>query len=209
MFIKICGIRTLEDALASQSAGADAIGFNLWPHSKRFISLEDARPILAQLKSKIELIAVMVNPEEAEVRRALEIFDTVQLHGNEPADFCRLFGARAMKAIRMHDAASLMMLQRYEGDRILIDADSSSFGGSGRIADWRLSDKAARLRKVILAGGLMPENVAQAIAAVKPFGVDVASGVESSAGVKDHHKIADFVVRARQAATQLPPEATK
>jgi phosphoribosylanthranilate isomerase len=199
MFVKICGVRTLEDALACVEAGADAIGFNFWPRSKRFIAFEEAARIAERLPSNLRRFGVFVDAAAEEIERAFSVgaIDTAQLHGDEPPAFCRAFAGRYVKALRLRDAASLAALDDYDCDLVLVDADAPGYGGSGTRADFGLARAAAGRRKVLLAGGLTPENVAEAVAAVRPFGVDVASGVERAPGSKDAAKIAAFVAAAR------------
>jgi phosphoribosylanthranilate isomerase len=200
-FVKICGVRTLEDALACAEAGADAIGFNFWPGSKRHITVDDAVAIARALPPALRRFGVFVDAPAAEVRRALAVgaVDTAQLHGDEPPQFCDQLGLRYVKAVRLRDAGSLAALDRYGGEWLLVDADAPSYGGSGQRADWTLARAAAARRPILLAGGLTPENVAEAVRAVQPFGVDVAGGVERAPGAKDWKRVAAFVAAAKGA----------
>ncbi|HZS36759.1 MAG TPA: phosphoribosylanthranilate isomerase, partial [Polyangia bacterium] len=196
VFVKICGVRTLEDALACAEAGADAIGFNFWPGSKRFVSIDAAAEIARALApGGPRRFGVFVDAPEEEVARvlALDVVHLAQLHGDEPPEYCAPFGERFVKAIRLRDAASLEALDRYGGELALVDADAPGYGGSGLGADRALARAAAKRRKVLLAGGLTPDNVAEAVREVEPFGVDVAGGVEQAPGIKDWKKIAAFV----------------
>jgi phosphoribosylanthranilate isomerase len=199
LFVKICGVRSLEDALAVARLGADAIGFNFWPPSKRYIDVETARGIASQLPPTVRRFGVFVNQPQGEVMRALatNVIEVAQLHGDETPDYCQAFGGRYVKAVRLRDGESLKTLDAYDCDLTLVDSDTPGYGGSGTRADLSLATLAAARRKVLLAGGLTPENVSAAVAAVHPFGVDVAGGVESSPGVKDHAKIAAFIRAAR------------
>lgn len=201
-FVKICGITSLDDALACVDAGADALGFNFWPQSKRHIPVERAAAIAKRVPPNVRTVGVFVNPSEAEVDRAFAsgAIDLAQLHGDETPDFCRRFSGRYIKAVRLRDAASLAQLADYACDFVLVDADTPGYGGSGQRADVTLAAEAARARRVILAGGLTAENVVEAIAAVQPYGVDVAGGVEREAGVKDWIKVAAFVQAAKRGA---------
>jgi phosphoribosylanthranilate isomerase len=198
LFVKVCGVRSLDDALAAADAGADAIGFNFWPGSKRFVALEEAARIAGRLPATLRRFGVFVDAPADEIERAFAAgaIDTAQLHGDEPHDFCRPFAGRYMKALRLRDLAQL---QGWDCELLLVDADAPGYGGSGTTADWSLAKAAAANRRILLAGGLTPDNVAAAIAAVGPYGVDVASGVERSPGVKDPRKIAAFVAAARAA----------
>ncbi len=199
-FVKICGVTTLDDALACVDAGADAIGFNFWPRSKRHVAVDVAGAIAKRLPPNVRTVGVFVDPTEEEVNRAFAAgaIDLAQLHGDEPPDFCARFAGRYIKAVRLRDAASLQTLAQYACDLMLVDADSEHYGVSGRRADVQLAAQAAAQRRVILAGGLTPENVAAAVAAVRPFGVDVAGGVEREPGVKDWMKVAAFVKAAKE-----------
>jgi phosphoribosylanthranilate isomerase len=200
VFVKICGVRTLEDALACVDAGADAIGFNFWPGSSRYIDPEAVAPIAARLPAEVRKVGVFVDAPLAEVQRLLDggVIDWAQLHGDEPPEACARLGARALKAIRLRDESSLQLMRRYDCELTLLDADARNYGGSGQRADVALAARAAVERRVLLAGGLTPENVAAAIAAVRPYGVDVAGGVERAPGVKDANLVAAFVARAKE-----------
>jgi phosphoribosylanthranilate isomerase len=200
MFVKICGITALDDALACVDAGADAIGFNFWPKSRRHISVEAAAVIARRIPPNIRTVGVFVDPTEPEVDRAFAsgAIDLTQFHGDETPDFCSRFAGRYIKALRLADAAALERMAQYPCDLLLVDADTPGFGGSGQRADVALATQAAAARRVILAGGLTPENVAEAVATVKPYGVDVAGGVEREPGVKDWIKVAAFVQAAKR-----------
>jgi phosphoribosylanthranilate isomerase len=207
-FVKICGVRTPDDALACARAGADAVGLNFWPRSKRYLGASPAAPFADALAAAhavaravgpaVRRYGVFVDAPLADVQRALAegAIDVAQLHGDEPPAYCAQLAAY-MKALRLRDDASLAALDAYGGELVLVDADAPDYGGSGLRADVDLARRAAARRRVVLAGGLTPENVAAAIAAVRPFGVDVAGGVESAPGVKDPRKIVAFVTAAR------------
>jgi phosphoribosylanthranilate isomerase len=200
LFVKICGITSLDDALACVDAGADAIGFNFWAQSKRHIAVETAGAIAKRLPPNIRTVGVFVNPSEADVDRAFAAgaIDLAQLHGDETPDFCSRFAGRYIKALRLRDAESLARMADYKCDLLLVDADTAGYGGSGQRADVGLATQAAAARRVILAGGLTPENVAEAVATIQPYGVDVAGGVEREPGVKDWMKVAAFVQAAKR-----------
>jgi phosphoribosylanthranilate isomerase len=201
MMVKICGITALDDALACVDAGADAIGFNFWPRSKRYISLGNAVAMRQRLPKSLRTVGVFVNPTAEQVETALAsgAIDVAQLHGDESPEFCRGFSGRYWKGLRLDDASALARVAAYECELMLVDSHAPGYGGSGERADVELARRAAGMRPVLLAGGLAPENVAEAIAAVRPFGVDVASGVEREPGVKDWIKVAAFVSAAKQA----------
>ncbi|HEX6838709.1 MAG TPA: phosphoribosylanthranilate isomerase [Polyangia bacterium] len=200
VFVKICGLTSLDDALACVDAGADALGFNFWPGSKRHIPVDRAAAIAKRVPPNVRTIGVFVNPSESDVDRAFSsgAIDLAQLHGDETPDFCRRFSGRYIKALRLRDAASLAQMAEYACDFVLVDADTPGYGGSGQRADTTLAAEAAKLRRVILAGGLTADNVADAVAAVQPYGVDVAGGVEREPGVKDWIKVAAFVQAAKR-----------
>jgi phosphoribosylanthranilate isomerase len=199
VFVKICGITSLDDALACCDAGADALGFNFWPQSKRHITVERAATIARRVPPNVRTVGVFVNPTAEDVDRAFAsgAIDLAQLHGDETPEFCGRFAGRYIKAMRLRDAASLETLAQYPCDLVLVDADTPGYGGSGQRADVALAAEAAAARRVILAGGLTPDNVGEAIAAVRPYGVDVAGGVEREPGVKDWLKVAAFVKEAK------------
>jgi len=195
--VKICGITNLADAQVAVEAGADALGFVFYDQSPRFISMETAAEISKQLPPFIMRVGVFVNPTKELVFKAVAGcgLSLLQFHGDEPPEFCMQFGLMSMKAFRIRDAGSLKELPKYKTDAWLLDAYSSdTLGGTGEKFNWDLAIKAQKLgRPVFLAGGLTPENVAEAIQKVRPFGVDVSSGVESSLGKKDHTKVRAFI----------------
>ncbi len=209
MKVKICGITRVEDALAAVRLGADAVGFNFWPRSKRFIAPADARAIVRRLPPFVTAVGVFVDPSRDEVLRAVEASGAgaVQLHGDETPELCASLPLPVVKAIRVSDGNSLARVASYEVQAFLLDAPSAGFGGSGTVFDWALAAEAARELTVILAGGLCPENVAQAVAAVDPWAVDVASGVEVAPGVKDTERMRRFIDAARGARPRVPDEA--
>lgn len=195
--VKICGITNLADARVAVEAGADALGFNFYEQSPRFVLTKTAAEISRALPPFTLRAGVFVNASEDLVRRAIGEcgLDLLQFHGDEPPDFCTQFGLMSIKAFRIRDAASLKELTRYQTDAWLLDAYASdTFGGTGEKFNWNLAVEAQRPGKpVFLAGGLTPENVTEAIRQVQPFGVDVSSGVESSPGRKDHARVRAFI----------------
>jgi len=200
--VKICGITRLEDALAAAELGADALGFNLWPGSPRFVRPEAAREIVARLPPFVAAVGVFVNQPPAEVVRlaAAAGVALVQLHGDEAPRDCEGLGLRVIKAFRVAGEEDLAAIPAYGSvAAVLLDSRSQGFGGSGRAFDWELARRAAGPKPLVLAGGLGPGNVAQAIRTVRPYAVDTASGVESSPGVKDREKMARFLGAAREA----------
>ena len=201
---KICGITNLADAQAAVAADADALGFNFYKKSPRFISLKTAAAISKQLPPFVMRVGVFVNAPEDFVLRAIAEggLTMLQFHGDEPPEFCTQFGLMSMKAFRIRDESSLAELPKYATDAYLLDAYSSEArGGTGEKFNWNLAVEAQKFGKpIFLAGGLTPENVADAIKKVQPFGVDVSSGVEISPGKKDHAKVKAFIVAAKSAA---------
>ncbi len=201
--VKICGITNLADALAAVAAGADALGFNFYAGSPRHLSLKTAAEISKQLPPFVMRAGVFVNADEDLVTRAIGEcgLSLLQFHGDETPEFCAQFGLMSMKAFRIRDAESLKQLPQFQTDAYLLDAYSpEARGGTGEKFNWDLAKEAQKFGKpVFLAGGLTPENVAVAVRTVRPFGVDVASGVESSPGKKDHAKIRAFIAAVRAA----------
>jgi phosphoribosylanthranilate isomerase len=178
--VKICGITRLEDALTAVQLGADALGFNFWPRSKRHVTPAAARAIVRRLPPLVTAVGVFVDPTREEVLAAVDTAGVTmaQLHGDESPELCLSIPIPVLKAIRVADGSSLAALASYEVRGFVLDTPSPGYGGSGRTFDWSLVAEAARAMPVILAGGLTPENVAEAVRSVRPWAVDVASGVE-------------------------------
>lgn len=205
MKVKICGIITLDDALAALDAGADMLGFNFYPPSPRYIEPLACAEMIATLRTRgapATLVGVFVNLPPTEIAAILDEcgLDLAQLSGDEPPADLAWLGARAFKAIRprdAHEAARLAAVytQRTAPPVLLADASAGAgqFGGTGQTGDWRAARALAARGPILLAGGLRPENVVAAVAAVQPWGVDVASGVETSPGHKDGAKMKAFV----------------
>jgi phosphoribosylanthranilate isomerase len=207
--VKICGITRIEDALAAAAAGADAIGLVFHAPSPRRVTREEAAAIVAALPPFITTVALFVDPAEAEVPAVLDRVrpDLLQFHGDEPPDFCRRFGLPYLKALRVRPGVDLLQYAAHYSDArgLLLDAYShQAHGGTGHSFDWDLIP-AGLPTPIILAGGLNPDNVAQAIGQVRPWAVDVSSGVEAAPGgtsprrVKDAAKIAAFIEEVRNA----------
>jgi phosphoribosylanthranilate isomerase len=197
--IKFCGITRMEDAERAVSLGAWAIGMILWPGSARYLELARAAEIAAAMKRRIEVAGVFVNPTLEEVAGAAEAVELslIQLHGQEGPAFCaevaRRTGCRVIKAARVRSGADIQALTAFHTDFHLLDSyEPGQPGGTGRAFAWELAAGHPRAVPVLLSGGLNPDNVAEAIAAVAPFAVDVASGVESAPGVKDPAKLRAF-----------------
>jgi phosphoribosylanthranilate isomerase len=212
LLIKICGITSSEDAALAAGAGADAVGVNFWPGSKRFVGNERAaRAVIEAVPPGVLKIGVFVNAAPAEVAATALRFglDRIQLHGDErPEAFEGVVArARLVRAIRVRDDASFIEEGRWGADVFLYDAFVEGYGGAGTIGPWSLIAARAR-RPFWLAGGLRPDNVAAAIRATRPDGVDVASGVERAPGQKDPALVRAFVAAARAAATALDHATT-
>ena len=204
--VKICGITRLEDARAAVSGGAWAIGLNHSPESPRRIELAAAEEIGAEMKRKIEVAGVFVNAGLDEIADAVEreSLTLVQLHGDEGPTFCsevsRRTGAKVIKAFRVKSPAEITAARAYRTDFHLFDSYRRGVhGGTGATFDWELVAGRRGGVPAILAGGLDPDNVADAIAVANPWGVDVASGVESAPGIKDHNLLASFLEAAARA----------
>jgi len=201
--VKICGITNLADAQVAVEAGADALGFNFYEKSPRFVSIETAAEIARQIPPFILRVGVFVNASEEFVLRAISEagLTMLQFHGDEPPEFCGQFGLMSMKAFRIRDETSLAQIPSYATDAYLLDAFSADeFGGTGKKFNWDLAIEAQKFGKpIFLAGGLTPENVADAVKTVRPFAVDVSSGVESTPGKKDHAKVKAFIEAVRNA----------
>ena len=199
--VNICGITNVEDALAAVAAGADAIGLMFFEKSPRFVTLDTAAAISYALPPQIVRVGVFVNPSESDVTEAIAVcgLTILQFHGDEAPEFCAQFPLMTMKAFRVKDAESLQALAEYRTDAWLLDAYSpAALGGTGERFNWDLAIEAQKLgRPIFLAGGLTPENVAEAVRRVQPFGVDVSSGVESAPGKKDAAKVRAFIAAAK------------
>jgi phosphoribosylanthranilate isomerase len=205
--VKLCGITRHEDAELAASLDAWAIGFNLWPGSKRRADPGVAAGIARTMQRRLELVGVFVNPTLDEVSRAAAGIGLtyVQLHGDEGPAFCTAVaertGLRVIKAVRVGSGADIQSAARFHTDLLLLDAAAGTArGGTGQTWDWALAAQRHSHVPLVLAGGLTPENVADGIAAVRPWAVDVASGVESEPGVKDHAKVEAFMAAAHEAA---------
>jgi phosphoribosylanthranilate isomerase len=203
MYVKICGVTRLEDAEACVRAGADAVGLNLVPASPRCLERAAARRLCDALRGRLEVVLVTADLDEAALRALHGELgcDRLQLHGHEPPALVAALGSLAFKAVRIGDGEDVGAAAAYGGEPLLVDARHAALlGGTGRRVDAALVEPLARRRPVLLAGGLTPENVAAAIAAVRPWGVDTASGVESAPGIKDSGRVAGFVAAARAAS---------
>jgi len=203
IFVKICGITRLEDAITASDLGARALGFNFYKKSKRYISPERAAEIIKDLPGHILKVGLFVNScedEVEEINSKLEL-DLLQFHGDETPEFCKKWGDKVIRAFRIEKEDQLDEIRKYDFARmIIIDAAvKGQFGGTGKLSDWEIAIKAKKCGiPLLLAGGLTPVNVGEAIKKVRPFGVDVAGGVESSPGIKDMEKVRAFMHSVRR-----------
>jgi phosphoribosylanthranilate isomerase len=200
--IKICGITHIDDALQACACGADALGLVFYEKSPRCVTREQARAIVAALPPFVTTVGLFVNESPETIREIVDFcgLDVIQLHGDEGPDACLSPPHRVLKALRVRGEESLFGIEAYAVSALLLDAwHPESYGGTGQLGDWKLAARLAAERPVILAGGLNPENVAEAIRQVRPYGVDVSSGVESSPGRKDPALVAAFIRNARAA----------
>jgi phosphoribosylanthranilate isomerase len=197
--VKICGITNLDDALAAVDFGADAVGFVFFKDSPRCISHEEARSIVKKLPPFLTTVGVFVDNSPDEIERVMRYvsLDIAQLHGHESPDACMLSG-RVIKAIRVKELSDLEPLRKYRVSAFLLDTYTREyFGGTGQIFNWDIAVDAKQFGKIILAGGLNPDNVEKAVRWVRPYAVDVSSGVEAEKGRKDHRKLKLFIERAK------------
>ncbi|MBA3242845.1 MAG: phosphoribosylanthranilate isomerase [Acidobacteria bacterium] len=202
VLIKICGITNVDDALAAVEAGADALGFNFYPKSPRYIAPGEVRRIIEQLPQEVLCAGVFVNEDADSLQRIVHEagLGAAQLHGDESPEFCRdLRGVMRIKALRVGEDFLAEEVTRFGTEAILLDAfTKDAFGGTGRTFDWEVARRARELvPKLFLAGGLTTENVSEAVRAVRPFAVDVCSGVETAPGRKSQRLVKNFIEAAR------------
>lgn len=193
MIVKICGITRAEDALAAVECGADALGFVFWPSSPRFIDPYRAREIASTLPPFVTTVGVFVNQPADQVNNVARVVNlaAVQLHGDERPEDAAAIVRPVIKAVAVRDRFDSASLDEWTSrTTILLDVhDPMARGGTGRTVNWEIAAAAAERRRIVLAGGLTPENVANAIALTRPFGIDVSSGVEVRPGIKDHARL--------------------
>jgi len=201
MFVKVCGITRLTDALHAVEQGATAVGFVLWPHSPRAVTVVRAAEIIAELPSHVISVGVFVNEPIDGIRAIAERvhLTAVQLHGDEPPAYADALDWPVIRAVSVSEIGEASLAWSPETALLVDNIDPVRRGGTGAVIDWSEAADIAQRRRVVLAGGLTPGNVASAIRAVRPFGVDVSSGVESAPGVKDFDKVTQFIVNAREA----------
>ena len=210
IYVKICGLTRVEDALYAAEAGADLLGMVFYPLSPRYVTVEQARQIVRAVRDAgfrhVRIVGVTVNAPRYFLDRLLtEVgVDLLQLHGDEAPVILSEYAGKAYKALRPRseeeldlDAPWFLDVGPKDGPRLLLDANTEAYGGSGVLANWKVAQRLARRYPILLAGGLTPENVAQAIRAVRPWGVDVSSGVEKEPGRKDPNKVREFIRQAK------------
>lgn len=210
--VKICGITNLEDALTAIDAGADALGFVFHPQSPRHVFPEQAAAIIRHLPPFVQTIGLFVDEPLDMVNAAADQcgLDVIQLHGMERPGYCDSVRRRVIKTFRMKDITSLEPMRDYRVSAFLLDAWSpAAHGGTGQTFNWEIAACASQSNRIILAGGLTPENVAEAVRKVRPYGVDVSSGVESGPGKKDSRRIVDFIANAKSALDRMPAPITQ
>jgi phosphoribosylanthranilate isomerase len=198
--VKICGITNLDDAMAAVRYGADALGFVFFPESPRYITPEQASQIVRALPPFVTTVGVFVDRTPEDIQDIMEIsgLEAAQLHGSESPDTCGEVRCKVIKAIRVKELSDLEPLDHYKVSAYLLDTYSpDSFGGTGRIFNWDIAVEAKRFGPIILAGGLTPDNIAEAVQHVRPYAVDVSSGVEAKKGLKNHEKLRLFIQRAK------------
>jgi len=190
--IKICGITNADDALAAVDMGVDLLGFNFYPKSKRYITVDKANAIINKLPTFVDTVGLFVNATADQVREVIGkgMLNWIQLHGDENPEFCDSLndlGVKMIKAIRVRSKKDIESVRNYYTDAILLDAfDSKEYGGTGKVFDWKLVGNIEQ--RLFLAGGITPENAVEAIE-VGVYGIDICSGIESAPGIKDHEKM--------------------
>ncbi len=206
LFVKICGITNLEDARLAAKVGANAVGFVFHRGSERYIAPEKAREICAKLPGYLTKVGVFVHAERSEVVETARLvgLSAVQLVGDEGPDDLFGFEWSVFKVFRMRPSFEVESLRSYVVDAFLLDAyKAGAYGGTGKTFDWNVALKAKTFGRIILAGGLTPENVGDAVRFVRPYGVDVSSGVEARPGKKDERRVREFVAQARNASLSI------
>jgi phosphoribosylanthranilate isomerase len=200
--VKICGLTTVDDAVRCIEAGADAIGLNFWDGSPRCVDVSTARAIVEVGGDRATMVGVFVDATRDQIRKILREtgIQWAQLHGDETPELVAQLLPHAYKAVGVKDGSAIELARSYPGEHLLLDASvPGTPGGTGRTFDWDIAATVAKERKLTLAGGLTQDNVAEAVRAVKPFRVDVASGVESAPGHKDGERVQRFIRAAKSA----------
>lgn len=200
IYVKICGITNLEDALAAVKYGADAIGFIFHKESPRYISPENASVIIRQLPSHITKVGVFVDSPRKEIEAIVRSssLSAIQLHGDQHPEDCTGYEIAVIKAFRVGESFDATQIRLFDVQAILLDTlKPGKPGGTGESFDWNIAVQAREYGKLLLSGGLTAKNIEDAIRFVRPYGVDVSSGVEKSPGKKDHEKVREFIIKAK------------
>ena len=198
--VKICGMTQLKDALFAVEQGVDAVGFIFYKKSPRAVTMKTVREIITKLPPLVDTVGVFVNESAERLNKIADYcgLDLVQLHGEESPAFCRKIHRRVIKAFRVKDLQTIKQLEKFPVSGFLLDTFSDDLhGGTGKPFDWNLALPVKKMGPVILAGGLTPRNILQAVRQVRPYGVDVCSGVEKSPGIKDLEKVRAFLKNIR------------
>ena len=205
MRVKICGITNLDDAMRATELGADAVGFVFYSDSPRAVDPSVVKEIIRRLPPFVTSVGVFANSSHQEILEIVDVcgLDVIQIQGDESPEFCGKLGYRVIKAIRVRDSSSLEKMKLYSVRAFVLDTyREEALGGTGKTFDWGLALDAKRYGSIILAGGLTPENIRDAVDTVRPAGVDVSSGVEREVGIKDTEKVKKFIRTAKEAFSQ-------
>jgi len=197
--VKVCGMTSLKDALNAVEGGADAVGFIFYKKSLRSVTMKTVREIVLELPPFVDTVGVFVDETAEQINKIADYcnLDIIQLHGNESPTFCKKIRRKVIKAFRIKDMQSVKKISNFQVSGFLLDTFSENLhGGTGKVFDWNLALPAKKFGPVIMAGGLTPNNVQQAVRQIRPYGVDVCSGVESEPGIKDHKKVRAFLKNA-------------
>ena len=198
--VKVCGMTSLKDALVAVEEGADAVGFIFYKKSPRSVTMKTVREIIFELPPFVDTVGVFVDETAEQINKIADYcnLDIIQLHGDESPTFCKRIRRKVIKAFRIKDMQSVKKLSGFLVCGFLLDTFSENLhGGTGKVFDWNFALPAKKFGPVIMAGGLTPNNVQQAVRQVRPYGVDVCSGVESEPGIKDHKKVRAFLKNAK------------
>ena len=198
--VKVCGMTSLKDALVAVEVGADAVGFIFYKKSPRSVTMKTVREIVLELPPFVDTVGVFVDETAEQINKIADYcnLDIIQLHGDESPTFCKKIRRKVIKAFRIKDMQSVKKLSSFQVSGFLLDTFSDNLhGGTGKVFDWNLALPAKKFGPVIMAGGLTPNNVQQAVRQIRPYGVDVCSGVESEPGIKDHKKVRAFLNNAK------------
>ena len=198
--VKVCGMTSLKDALVAVEGGADAVGFIFYKKSPRSVTMKTVREIVLELPPFVDTVGVFVDETAEQINKIADYcnLDIIQLHGDESPTYCKKIRRKVIKAFRIKDMQSVKKLSSFQVSGFLLDTFSENLhGGTGKVFDWNLALPAKKFGPVIMAGGLTPNNVQQAVRQIRPYGVDVCSGVESEPGIKDHKKVRAFLNNAK------------